>query len=244
MDKLPFIFTREDFQNFIDLLVNLFNKKYDVIEGEKLSQSIGELEKNKVDVVAGKGLSTVDFTQADKNKLDALKEDAEANVITGIYYGDMKEPLPVEDGYVKIPGISEEDLPEYLPNEFALNVYNDSNYNISDNTAVPSVAYNGSSIQTLTAHDFFKSGVYALEVSKWNSRTYNLVVDGLDRDSVIFVSPRPDYLSLYAECGIKATEYSKNKLVFSCLQTPTESVHVQVIYSSTKRNSNGKPTYL
>ena len=44
-------------------------------------------EANKVDKVAGKGLSTNDFTDADKTKLDGIESGAQVNTVTGVKGG-------------------------------------------------------------------------------------------------------------------------------------------------------------
>lgn len=244
MDKTPFIFSQELFQNFVNLLAELFNKKYDASKGEALANTTKSLEDNKVDKEEGKGLSTNDYTNEDKEKLDSLDAGAEKNVITGIYYKNSENLLPVENGYVTVPGVSEEDLPKTLPNPRTLYVYKDSNYNSNYGTSSPSLFYDGATIQSLTAHELFSSKIYSLLPENWNAKQYKITVSGLDINSLIFVSPRPDYMEEYAESGIKAVTYSKNQLNLSCDETPTTRIDIQVIFSSTTRDSDGTPTYL
>jgi prefoldin subunit 5 len=66
LDNLP---TLEEYNNTIQSLQESINTNND---------SISELQSNKVDVVSGKGLSTNDYTNDDKNALsDLLKRVAE-----------------------------------------------------------------------------------------------------------------------------------------------------------------------
>lgn len=231
MDKTPFIFSQELFQNFVNLLAELFNKKYDASKGEALAITTKSLEDNKVDKEEGKGLSTNDYTDEDKEKLDSLDVGAEKNVITGIYYKNSENLLPVENGYVTVPGVSEDDLPTVLPNEYPINVYND------DASAV--VSYNGAEAQTLTAYSFFKAIVIKLLAARWNSKTYIAPIENLHIDSILFVSPSPNNMSAYAEYGIKAEVIYSGQLHFSCLETPEEDIFVYVVYSSPPRESDG-----
>lgn len=232
MDKTPFIFSQELFQNFVNLLAELFNKKYDASKGEALATAAKSLEDNKVDKEEGKGLSTNDYTDEDKEKLDSLDVGAEKNVITGIYYKNSKNLLPVdENGYVTVPGVSEEDLPKTLPNEYPINVYNDA--------ATSAVSYDGSEIQTLSAYSLFRKAVIKLDSNLWNSKTYIAPVENLHFDSIMFVSPSPHYMSVYAECGIKAEVIYTGQIHFSCLETPTKDIDVYLIYSSPPRDSDG-----
>lgn len=82
-----------DISNQTDLQ-NELNAKADVSSVEALSSQVSEMEgdignittslNNKVDKEVGKGLSTNDFTNADKTKLDGIESGAEVNVIEDI----------------------------------------------------------------------------------------------------------------------------------------------------------------
>ncbi|MHC0441003.1 beta strand repeat-containing protein [Flavobacterium sp. 3-210] len=70
-----------------DALRDAFNKTED---------NFNELYANKVDKVSGKGLSTNDYTTADKTKLDGIPADAEKNVQADFLVND-----PSSDAYIK-----------------------------------------------------------------------------------------------------------------------------------------------
>lgn len=65
-----------------------------------LTTDVKNLETGKVDVVEGKGLSTNDFTDALKTKLDAVEEGAQVNVIESIKLGETE--VAVENKVAKI----------------------------------------------------------------------------------------------------------------------------------------------
>lgn len=83
-----------DLQNELNAINNSINSKADVSSVEALSSQVSEMSgdigdittslNNKVDKVSGKGLSTNDFTNADKSKLDGVESGAEVNVIEDI----------------------------------------------------------------------------------------------------------------------------------------------------------------
>lgn len=88
---------------------------------------------HKIDKEEGKGLSTNDYTDNDKNKLDGIAANAEVNVQSDWAIQDESS-----DAFIKnkptIPTV-----PDYLPNQYSLKFGNKS--------------YNGSSEQTITAAD-------------------------------------------------------------------------------------------
>jgi hypothetical protein len=88
---------------------------------------------HKIDKEEGKGLSTNDYTDADKNKLDGIAANAEVNVQSDWAIQDESS-----DAFIKnkptIPTV-----PDYLPNQYSLKFGDKS--------------YNGSSEQTITAAD-------------------------------------------------------------------------------------------
>lgn len=88
---------------------------------------------HKIDKEEGKGLSTNDYTDSDKNKLDGIATNAEVNVQSDWAIQDESS-----DAFIKnkptIPTV-----PDYLPNQYSLKFGDKS--------------YNGSSEQTITAAD-------------------------------------------------------------------------------------------
>jgi hypothetical protein len=233
MDKIPFIFSTEHFQNFVTLLKKLIEQKYDKSSAKVLESKVD----NKVDKIEGKNLSTEDFTTQDKTRLN--------NTVTSIYYKDESNKLEIDNGAVIIPGISSEDLPEIpdipteLKNPYPINIYNDANTSNSDQSSAPAVSYDGSTIQSLTAHSFFNTAVIKIAATSWSSKEYVAAIPNLHVDSIVFVSPTPYYMNAYAEYGLKAERKYNGQLHFSCLQTPSEDINVYVIYSSPPREANG-----
>ena len=70
---------------------------------------------NKVDKVTGKGLSTNDYTDAEKTKLAGIAAGAQVNVISGIKAHGASSNLPVTNGVVELPeseagGLTEADI--------------------------------------------------------------------------------------------------------------------------------------
>ena len=77
-----------DYTNDV-LTITLFNE-----EGEAVSQLQATIPtSNKVDKIAGKGLSTNDFTDALKNKLDGIMAGAQVNVLEGVQVDGNDLPI-------------------------------------------------------------------------------------------------------------------------------------------------------
>lgn len=57
---------------------------------------------DKVDKVSGKGLSTNDYTTAEKEKLDGIEDNAQENVIEKIYVNDIEQTITDKAVYLKV----------------------------------------------------------------------------------------------------------------------------------------------
>lgn len=68
-----------------------------------------------------------------------------------------------------------------------------------------------------------------LAVADWSSSTQTVTVSGVKADSVVFVSPAPASASDYASAGILCTSQSADSLTFSCTQTPSAAIVVNIV---------------
>lgn len=68
-----------------------------------------------------------------------------------------------------------------------------------------------------------------LAVADWSSNTQTVTVSGVKADSVVFVSPAPASASDYASAGILCTAQAADSLTFTCTQTPSNAITVNVI---------------
>ena len=93
----------------VDAKVNSSDYNAKVATIDNSISSINTDLEGKVDKVAGKGLSTNDYTLEDKNKLDGITEGAQVNVIEKVIVGD--DTLSVgEDKSVTILVATENDI--------------------------------------------------------------------------------------------------------------------------------------
>ena len=68
-----------------------------------------------------------------------------------------------------------------------------------------------------------------LAVADWSSNTQTVTVSGVKADSVVFVSPAPASASDYASAGILCTAQAADSLTFSCTQTPSSAIVVNIV---------------
>lgn len=68
-----------------------------------------------------------------------------------------------------------------------------------------------------------------LAVADWSSNTQTITVSGVKADSVVFVSPAPASASDYASAGILCTAQAADSLTFSCTQTPSSAIVVNIV---------------
>ncbi len=71
------------------------------VEGLATEVYVNNAVDNKVDKIAGKGLSSNDYTNEDKNKLTTVEENAQVNVVEVVKIGDLS--LPVVNKQLEIP---------------------------------------------------------------------------------------------------------------------------------------------
>ena len=119
LDKSVFDEEVKGFRGNIVDLENAMEHNQDVIE-EMTDRMYEELEKEielKVDKVEGKGLSTNDFTDVDKQKLDAIEDGAQKNKVTSV--NGMTGDVTIEAGNGNV------DLSGYAKHDYVNYVYND-----------------------------------------------------------------------------------------------------------------------
>lgn len=94
-------------QSQIDLKENTSNKVTSITASSTDTQypsakAVYDELNNKVDKVSGKGLSTNDFTNADKTKLDGIESGAEVNVIDKILVNGIEQPITNKTVDIKV----------------------------------------------------------------------------------------------------------------------------------------------
>ena len=68
-----------------------------------------------------------------------------------------------------------------------------------------------------------------LAASEWNENTQSVVVSGVTDKNTVITSPTPDCLELYAQCSIKCTAQNNEGLTFTCSESPTSDIYVNVL---------------
>lgn len=92
-------FSQADFYQLRNDLINEFN--------ERLSKKVSKVE--------GKGLSSNDFTDVDKQKLNAIEDGAQKNTVTSV--NGMAGAVVIEAGNVDLSGYAKNDYVSYLYND-------------------------------------------------------------------------------------------------------------------------------
>lgn len=119
LDKSVFDEEVKGFRGNIVDLENAMAHNQDVIE-EALDDFYEEYKKAielKVDKVEGKGLSTNDFTDVDKRKLDAIENGAEKNKVTSVNGMTGDVTIEAGNGNVDLSGYAKHDYVSYLYND-------------------------------------------------------------------------------------------------------------------------------
>lgn len=211
----------------------------------KVSSAITEIQTNvdtiddgKVDKEDGKGLSSNDFTNAYKTRLDGITPDKIA-AWDQAAVGDIPQASSTEIGGVMI-GYTEngKNYPvELADGKMFVNVPwtdNDTKYNNAssssaglmtpaDKVKLDSLSNKTTVTISLTTADWTSSnGLYSKSV------TVN-GVSATETSQVITIVPKLSSQAEYMECGIYASNQAANSITFTCLKVPLNTLTVYVI---------------
>ena len=169
---------------------------------------------DKVDTVSGKGLSTNDFTDAEKTKLSGIATGAEVNV-----QSDWSQSDNTADDYIK-------NKPS-LATVATSGAYSD----LSGTPTLATVATSGlySDLSGTPTIPSVTSLTVSLVVADWSSSTQTVTATGVTANSSVVVSPDPTSLDDYVAAGIVCTAQAANSLTFTCDTTPTSAITVNVL---------------
>ena len=74
-----------------------------------------------------------------------------------------------------------------------------------------------------------KTATATLAVASWSSGAQTVTVSGVTASNTVFIAPAPASQEVYTAAGIICTTQAANKLTFTCAETPTAAVTVNVV---------------
>ena len=84
-------------------------------------------------------------------------------------------------------------------------------------------------ISVLTDASTTTSLTVTLTSAGWVNGSQTAVAAGVTANNIVFVSPAPASASDYASAGILCTSQSADSLTFSCTQTPSVAIVINVV---------------
>lgn len=198
----------------------------------------------KVDKVTGKGLSTNDFTDTLKDKLDGIASGAEVNV-----QSDWNQTTTTADDYIKNkPSLAtvatsgsyadlsgKPTIPTVPTNVSAFT--NDAGY-ITGYTETDPV-YSASAASGISSSDIsnwngkqsaIASTTVTISVANWNATTTcTKSVSGVTASNSVIVTPAPASITDWQSSGVYCSAQASGTLTFTCSTTPTASITVNVL---------------
>ena len=69
----------------------------------------------------------------------------------------------------------------------------------------------------------------SLVAANWSSKTQTVTVAGVTATNTVIVAPAPASYSAYSDAGIVCTAQAADSLTFTCLNTPSAAISVNVI---------------
>lgn len=182
------------------------------------------IDSGKVDKATGKGLSSNDFTTAEKTKLAALENyddtslSGRVSVIEGKesgwdakYSAQNPPPYPVTSVNGQVGAVS-------VPVPTALSQLADDTTHRTVTDAEKS-AWNGKQPQHNTQ-------TVTLTVAGWENNQQTVSVSGVTANNTVMVSPAPASVFDYGDAGICCSAQASGTLTFSCASVPTSAVTV------------------
>lgn len=201
-----------DFYNVGD-----FNDNADIIDAALQGKADAADLAGKVDKVTGKGLSSNDFTDALKDKLDGIESGAEANV---------KSDWNASSGDAQI--LNKPTIPTVPTNVSDFN--NDAGYltgqglkTVNGNSLV------GSGNINITAGISKSNVAVTIPVAAWSSNSATVTVQGVTSSNDVIISPANASREDYVDAGIWCSAQATNSLTFTCEETPENAVTVNVL---------------
>lgn len=200
----------------------------------ELSTGLGD----KVDKVSGKGLSTNDFTTAEKTKLSNIETGAEVNVIETVKVDGVA--LTVKDKAVDITMPDAEvtqDADGITVGSTALQDATTAQDGLMTKEQVNAISSLQTSVQNIQSslsgkQDDFQVVTVSLPVASWSGNTQTVTVQGITPSTeIIIVSYSPASYQAYTEAGIRATAQGQNTLTFACDDLPTSAVSAEVMFA-------------
>lgn len=76
----------------------------------------------------------------------------------------------------------------------------------------------------------FKSTTASLTVAGWSSNSQTVTVSGITASNIVIVSPAPTSYSEYSVCGVYCSAQATNSLTFTCSETPSGALTVNILY--------------
>lgn len=67
-----------------------------------------------------------------------------------------------------------------------------------------------------------------LTPANWSSSSQTVAVDGVTAENTVIVSPAPAFADAYTEAGIVCTAQAENSLTFTCTDTPSGAIVVNI----------------
>jgi hypothetical protein len=74
-----------------------------------------------------------------------------------------------------------------------------------------------------------KSTTIILTSSGWSNGSYNVSIDMVTSNSLVFVAPDPNGHDAYSSAGIRCTQQDEGLLIFVCDVTPEDDIAVNVV---------------
>ena len=68
-----------------------------------------------------------------------------------------------------------------------------------------------------------------IAIGEWSAYKAVKTVSGVTTSSIIFVAPVPEYIGDYASAGIFASGQGFDEIIFTCTETPTSEIDVNIV---------------
>jgi hypothetical protein len=77
----------------------------------------------------------------------------------------------------------------------------------------------------------FTALTVTLDPENWQNGTQTVIVDGMTETATVWVASAIINSQAYTNAGVQCITQATNGLVFQCLQTPSQTLYVTVVYS-------------
>ena len=106
---------------------------------------------------------------------------------------------------------------------------------------IHNIQYGSSSSQSSTSATKYTR---TLRSTNWSSNVYEVEIEGVTEDSIVFAGAAPNSIAEFNECGVYCSSYYEDTVVFRCTEVPEGNIKVNIFVAEGGEKGEEEPLAL